>query len=102
VRKVNSCMESKSTITLSTTQEGDLTAQETFPLRNGNVEYDPSELVQQVSILDYIRLSNAFESRRQQPTPGYLSVADVDRDGVVSILDYVIVSAAYGTEGVKP
>jgi hypothetical protein len=56
-----------------------------------------------ISILDYIQLSNAFERNSSQPgwndssgsnyPPAY---SDFDRDGEVSILDYLLLSKNYG------
>jgi hypothetical protein len=61
-------------------------------LLNGDVDGD-----NQVSILDYLQLSTAYDT--QVGDPGYDINADLDKDGFVSILDYLIVSRNYGLEG---
>lgn len=43
-----------------------------------------------VSILDYIRLSDAFDLTFEDP--GFNPAADFDNDGVISIMDYIILS----------
>jgi hypothetical protein len=50
-----------------------------------------------VSILDYLELSNAYDT--QVGDPGYNSNADLDEDGFVSVLDYLIVSSRFETNG---
>jgi hypothetical protein len=50
-----------------------------------------------ISILDYIELSNAFDSVAGDPNSN--GNADLDADGTVSILDYIILSSNYDLEG---
>jgi uncharacterized lipoprotein YddW (UPF0748 family) len=63
-----------------------------FNLLNGDVDGDNT-----VSILDYLELSNAYDT--QVGDPGYNSNADLDEDGFVSVLDYLIVSSRFETNG---
>jgi hypothetical protein len=65
-----------------------------FSLINGDVDGD-----NEVSILDYIEVSNAYDT--QVGDPGYSAAADLDKDGFVSILDYLIVSTNYELQGVN-
>jgi hypothetical protein len=58
-------------------------------MRNGDVDADGD-----VSILDYLNLSNAYESTVGSWEYGDGS-ADLDKDGEVSILDYIILSSNY-------
>jgi VCBS repeat-containing protein len=69
------------------------TSSASFSLVNGDVDGD-----NEVSILDYIQVSNAYDT--QVGDPGYSAAADLDKDGFVSILDYLIVSTNYELQGV--
>jgi hypothetical protein len=63
-----------------------------FSLKNGDIDGD-----NEVSILDYIALSQAFGSE-----PGFTSWninADLDGDLVISILDYLTLSTNFGLAG---
>jgi subtilisin family serine protease len=55
---------------------------------NGNGEVD---------ILDYIRLCTSFGS--EVGMEGFDDAADMDRDGLITILDYLILSSNYGLSG---
>jgi hypothetical protein len=59
---------------------------------NGDIDGDD-----EISILDYLALSAAYETASGQP--GYSADADLDGDGEVSILDYLILSRNYGLAG---
>lgn len=63
-----------------------------YSLTNGDVDGDNV-----VSIIDYIDLSDAFDS-----TPGdahWNPMADLDGDGVVSVFDYIVLSDNFDEEG---
>jgi len=73
----------------------------TVTLVNGDIDGDND-----VSILDYIRLSTNYEMDSNSPTwrtqdidaqkPAY---SDLDGDALISILDYIILSSSYGISG---
>jgi hypothetical protein len=50
-----------------------------------------------VSIFDYIRLSDAFDS--EPGLPNWDEAADLDADNVVSIFDYILLSTNFEIEG---
>jgi hypothetical protein len=64
----------------------------TFTMVNGDIDTDD-----EVSILDYIALSTAFESTAT--SSNWDVRADLDGDGEVSILDYLILSSNFGQAG---
>ena len=61
-------------------------------LRNGDVDGDD-----EVSILDYLSLSNAYDLSAGQS--GFNVNADLDGDSLISILDYLILSSNYELSG---
>jgi hypothetical protein len=64
----------------------------TVSLKNGDLDGDD-----EISILDYLALSAAYESI---PTsPDWNPTADLDKDLEVTILDYLLLSANFGLTG---
>jgi hypothetical protein len=64
----------------------------TYALRGGDADGD-----NEVTILDYLLVSAAFETT--STVPGWDPRADIDGDGEVSILDYLLVSSNYERVG---
>ncbi len=66
------------------------------PIANISLPYGDSDSDGVVSILDYIMLSNAFDT--QVGDAAFDPLTDFDRDGVISILDYVVLSSNYESQ----